>query len=42
MKKIINITLLGALLALSITPTLAASNEALAKIREDSLTKAME
>ena len=42
MKKIINITLLGALFALSISPTLAASNETLAKIREDSLTKAME
>jgi hypothetical protein len=42
MKKIINITLLGALLALSISPSLAANNETLAKIREDSLAKAME
>jgi hypothetical protein len=42
MKKIINITLLGALLALSISTSLAANNEALAKIREDSLAKAME
>ena len=42
MKKIINISLLGALLALSISPSLAANNETLAKIREDSLAKAME
>ena len=41
-KKIINIALLGVLLALSISPALAANNEMLAKIREDSLTKAME
>jgi hypothetical protein len=42
MKKIINLTLLGALFALSISPSLAANNETLAKVREDSLTKAME
>ena len=42
MKKIINIALFGALLALSSSPALAANNEALAKIREDSLAKAME
>ncbi len=42
MKKIINIALLGALIALSISTSLAANNETLARIREDSLAKAME
>jgi len=42
MKKIINIALLGALFSLPISPSLAANNEMLAKIREDSLAKAME
>ena len=42
MKKIINIALLGALIVLSISTSLAANNETLARIREDSLAKAME
>ena len=42
MKKIINIALLGTLIVLSISTSLAANNETLARIREDSLAKAME
>ena len=42
MKKIINIALLGALIVLSISTSLAANNETLARIRENSLAKAME